>query len=42
MNDFLILLLQAIGVILAADFASGIIHWLEDAYVREHTPVVGR
>lgn len=42
MNDFLTLLLQAIGVILAADFASGIIHWIEDAYVREHTPVIGR
>jgi ubiquitin-conjugating enzyme E2 variant len=42
MNDFLTPLLQAIGVILAADFASGIIHWIEDAYVREHTPVIGR
>ena len=42
MNDFLILLLQAIGVILAADLASGIIHWVEDAYIREHTPLVGR
>jgi len=42
LNDFLTLLLQAIGVILAADFASGIIHWIEDAYVREHTPVIGR
>lgn len=42
MNDILSLLLQATGVVLAADLASGVIHWVEDAYIREHTPVVGR
>ena len=42
MNDLLSLLLQAIGVVLMADLASGIIHWVEDAYIREHTPLVGR
>ena len=32
---------QAIFTLLAADFVAGIVHWLEDAYVREDTPVVG-
>ncbi len=45
MNDFISLLsilLQAVGVILAADFIAGIIHWAEDAYIRENTPLVGK
>ncbi|MES2595355.1 MAG: fatty acid desaturase CarF family protein [Verrucomicrobiota bacterium] len=45
MNDFISLLsisLQAVGVVLAADFAAGVIHWVEDAYIRENTPVVGK
>jgi ubiquitin-conjugating enzyme E2 variant len=42
MNDLLSLLLQAAGVVLAADLASGVIHWIEDAYIREDTPWVGR
>jgi len=41
MNDALLILLQATGVILAADFVAGIIHWAEDAYIREDTPLVG-
>lgn len=41
MNDALLILLQATGVILAADFVAGIIHWVEDAYIREDTPLVG-
>jgi ubiquitin-conjugating enzyme E2 variant len=34
--------LQVIGVVLAADFVSGLFHWLEDAYGREHWPITGR
>jgi plasmanylethanolamine desaturase len=41
MNDLITLPLQAAGVILAADFAAGLIHWIEDAYVREDTPFIG-
>lgn len=42
MLDLLSLPLQAAGVILAADFIAGFIHWFEDAYIREDTPWVGR
>lgn len=41
MNDLLLLSLQAAGVILAADFAAGFVHWIEDAYIREDTPWIG-
>ena len=34
-------ILQALGVILLADFVAGLAHWLEDAYGSEATPVVG-
>lgn len=34
--------LQIIGTIIAVDFASGVIHWLEDAYGRKHWPLVGK
>ncbi len=27
---------------MAAEFAAGLIHWLEDAYIREDTPLIGR
>ena len=33
---------EAIGIILLADFISGIVHWAEDAYIRRDTPFVGR
>ena len=35
------ILLQALGVILLADFLAGVIHWLEDAYGTEDTPIIG-
>ena len=35
------ILLQALGVILLADFLAGVFHWLEDAYGTEDTPVLG-
>ena len=33
---------QAIGVILAIDFVSGIFHWLEDSYGNKKWPVIGK
>ncbi len=41
MNELITLPLQAAGVILAADLTAGLIHWIEDAYVREDTPIIG-
>jgi len=35
-------LVKFIGTVLAADFVAGMIHWLEDAYVREDTPLIGK
>jgi ubiquitin-conjugating enzyme E2 variant len=35
-------LLEAVGVILLVDFASGLIHWVEDTFWTEDTPLVGR
>jgi ubiquitin-conjugating enzyme E2 variant len=34
-------LLQAVAVVMVADFIAGLVHWLEDAYGSEDTPVVG-
>ncbi|HXB59641.1 MAG TPA: fatty acid desaturase CarF family protein [Candidatus Acidoferrales bacterium] len=42
MKTALYFLLKFIGTILAADFVAGMIHWLEDAYVREDTPLIGK
>jgi hypothetical protein len=36
------LVFQFVGVVLLADFISGLVHWAEDAYVRKETPVVGK
>lgn len=36
------IVLQIIAVIALADFASGVIHWLEDAYFTDDTPILGR
>lgn len=33
--------LQIVLVVALADFVAGFIHWLEDAYFREDTPVIG-
>ncbi len=41
MRSFLFNLAQVCGIVLLADFIAGVIHWLEDAYGTEHTPVVG-
>jgi ubiquitin-conjugating enzyme E2 variant len=34
-------LLQVVAVAMLADFVAGVIHWLEDAYIREDTPWIG-
>jgi plasmanylethanolamine desaturase len=33
---------EAVGVILLVDFASGLVHWVEDTFWTENTPLVGR
>jgi len=33
---------QFAGTVLAAEFVAGLVHWFEDAYIRERTPLVGR
>src|SRR5262252_5088879 len=42
MKTLLSLFVQFMATVLAADFVAGFIHWLEDAYVREDTPLVGK
>ena len=42
MKTTLFFLLKFIGTVLAADFVAGMVHWLEDAYVREDTPIIGK
>jgi ubiquitin-conjugating enzyme E2 variant len=42
MTAAIAILLQSFLVLLAADFAAGFIHWAEDAYVREDTPLIGK
>lgn len=41
MRTLFLNLAQALGIVLLADFVAGIVHWLEDAYGTEETPVVG-
>jgi ubiquitin-conjugating enzyme E2 variant len=42
MKTFLNLFWQVPAVVMAAEFGAGCVHWLEDAYIREDTPLVGR
>ena len=42
MNTILNISWQAPLVILAAELVAGFVHWFEDAYIRDDTPVVGR
>lgn len=39
--QFLTIASQFVLVVLLADFASGLIHWAEDAYGEEDTPIIG-
>lgn len=41
MTTLLIIGSQTLLVIMLADFVAGIVHWFEDAYVREDTPFIG-
>lgn len=42
MLTLIITLLKAVRTVFTAEFAAGLVHWFEDAYVREDTPVIGR
>lgn len=42
MTSLLLILPQALGVLLAADLVTGIVHWLEDVYADESMPFIGR
>jgi ubiquitin-conjugating enzyme E2 variant len=42
MKTALLFLAKFMATVLAADFVGGMIHWLEDAYVREDTPIIGK
>ncbi len=42
MITFLKLILEFMGIVLAAELVAGLVHWFEDAYVREDTPLIGR
>ena len=41
MRSTLLALAQFLGLVMLADFLAGVVHWLEDAYGTEDTPVVG-
>jgi ubiquitin-conjugating enzyme E2 variant len=42
MKTMLSFLVEFTGTVFAAEFAAGFIHWFEDAYIRESTPVIGK
>ncbi len=42
MSAVIAVVLRIIRTVFAAEFVSGFVHWVEDAYIREDTPVVGR
>ena len=41
MRSLLLNLAQALGIVVLADFIAGVVHWLEDAYGTEDTPIIG-
>ena len=41
MRSLLLTLAQALGIVMLADFAAGVVHWIEDAYFDADTPVIG-
>ena len=41
MKNLIAVLLQIVLVPAIADFLAGVVHWLEDAYIREDTPLIG-
>ena len=42
MKTILSFIAQSAAVVFAAEFVAGLVHWIEDAYIRDHTPLVGR
>ena len=42
MKTACLILLKFVATVFLADFVAGLIHWLEDAYVREDTPLIGK
>jgi ubiquitin-conjugating enzyme E2 variant len=42
MKTAFLFLVKFLATVVAADFVAGMIHWLEDAYVREDTPLIGK
>ena len=42
MFTLIITLLRTARAVFTAEFAAGAVHWFEDAYVREDTPLIGR
>jgi hypothetical protein len=42
MKILALILVKIVGTVLAADFVGGFVHWLEDAYIREDTPIIGK
>jgi plasmanylethanolamine desaturase len=42
MKTAIALLIKLFATMAAADFVAGFVHWLEDAYVREDTPLIGK
>lgn len=42
MKIIAIKLVQLVATVFAAEFVAGLVHWFEDAYVREDTPLIGR
>jgi ubiquitin-conjugating enzyme E2 variant len=42
MKTFISEVFQFIATVFAAEFVAGFVHWVEDAYIRDTTPLVGR
>jgi hypothetical protein len=42
MFTFIVILLRSVRAVFTAEFVGGTVHWLEDAYVREDTPLIGK
>lgn len=42
MKTFIVIVLLLVAAIFAAEFAAGVVHWFEDAYIREDSPILGQ
>src|SRR5579871_1792573 len=42
MKTLIVILVKIVRAVFAAEFVSGVVHWFEDAYVREDTPLIGK